>query len=145
MLDKVKAGNQTLAAMNEPNKEEGNPRRRRQISAQGSYRLTSTMMYWQMRRSADTLNVAISSSFLSDSMTDFYDEVTRRDVTAHLERRTRRKTALKLVNPLECQIAEAMYEGYPYQIACELDLTLQIIQNYQRILDSSLTHCKAQS
>ena len=68
-----------------------------------------------------------------------------RAYTAHLERRTRRKTALKLANPHECQIAETMYEGYPYQIACELDVTLQIIQDYQHILDSSLTHCKAQS
>ena len=62
-----------------------------------------------------------------------------------LERRTRRETALKLVNPLEYQTAEAMYEGDPYQIACELDVTLQIIQDYQRILDSSHMHCKAQS
>ncbi len=64
---------------------------------------------------------------------------------ARLERRTRRETALKLVNPLEYQTAEAMYEGDPYQIACELDVTIQIIQDYQRILDSSRMHCKAQS
>ena len=64
---------------------------------------------------------------------------------ARLERRTRRETALKLVNPLEYQTAEAMYEGDPYQIACELDVTIQIIQDYQRILDSSHMHCKAQS
>ena len=61
------------------------------------------------------------------------------------ENRTRRETALKLVNPLEYQTAEAMYEGDPYQIACELDVTLQIIQDYQHILDSSHMHCKAQS
>ena len=64
---------------------------------------------------------------------------------ARLERRARRETALKLVNPFEYQTAEAMYEGDPYQIACELDVTLQIIQDYQRILDSSHMHCKAQS
>lgn len=64
---------------------------------------------------------------------------------SRLERRTRRETALKLVNPLEYQTAEAMYEGDPYQIACELDVTLQIIQDYQRILDSSHMHCKARS
>ena len=64
---------------------------------------------------------------------------------ARLERRTRRETALKLVNPLEYQTAEAMYEGDPYQIACELDVTIQIIQDYQRILDSSQTHCKVQN
>lgn len=64
---------------------------------------------------------------------------------SRLENRTRRETALKLVNPLEYQTAEAMYEGDPYQIACELDVTLQIIQDYQRILDSSHMHCKARS
>lgn len=64
---------------------------------------------------------------------------------ARLERRTRRETALKLVNPLEYQTAEAMYEGDPYQIACELDVTIQIIQDYQHILDSSHMHCKARS
>ena len=62
-----------------------------------------------------------------------------------LERRTRRETALKLVNPLQYQTAKAMYEGDPYQIACELDVTLQIIQDYQCILDSSHMHCKARS
>ena len=64
---------------------------------------------------------------------------------ARLERRARRETALKLVNPFEYQTAEAMYEGDPYQIACELDVTLQIIQDYQRILDSSVMRCKVQS
>ncbi len=64
---------------------------------------------------------------------------------ARLERRTRRETALKLITPLEYQTAEAIYEGYPYQIACELDVTLQIIQGYQRILDSSVMRCKVQS
>ena len=62
-----------------------------------------------------------------------------------LERQTRRETALKLVNPIEYQTAEVMYEGDHYQIACELDVTLQIIQDYQRILDSSRMHCKARS
>ena len=64
---------------------------------------------------------------------------------SRLENRTRRETALKLVNPLQYQTAEAMYEGDSYQIACELDVTIQIIQDYQRILDSSRMHCKARS
>ena len=64
---------------------------------------------------------------------------------ARLERRTRRETALKLITPLEYQTAETMYEGDPYQIACELDVTLQIIQDYQHILDSSVMRCKVQS
>ena len=73
-------------------------------------------------------------------------DATRKGVYgSRLENRTRRETALKLVNPFEYQTAEAMYEGDPYQIACELDVTLQIIQDYQRILDSSVTRCKVQS
>lgn len=73
-------------------------------------------------------------------------DATRKGVYgSRMESRTRRETALKLVNPLEYQTAEAMYEGDPYQIACELDVTLQIIRDYQHILDSSQTHCKAQS
>ena len=32
-----------------------------------------------------------------------------------------------------------MYEGDAYQIACELDVTLQVIQDYQRLLDSNAT------
>ena len=56
-----------------------------------------------------------------------------------VEHRTRRETALKLVDPLEYRTAEAMYEGDAYQIACELDVTLQVIQDYQRLLDSNAT------
>ncbi|MEK0306291.1 hypothetical protein [Bifidobacterium favimelis] len=49
---------------------------------------------------------------------------------AGVRHRTRRETALKLVDPFACRTAEAMYEGAPYQIACELDVTLQVIQDY---------------
>ena len=56
---------------------------------------------------------------------------------SRIENRARRETALKLVDPVEYQTAETIYEGDPYQIACELDVTLQIIQDYQRILDTN--------
>ena len=55
---------------------------------------------------------------------------------SRIENRARRETALKLVDPVEYRTAETIYEGDPYQIACELDVTLQIIQDYQRILDT---------
>lgn len=32
-----------------------------------------------------------------------------------------------------------MYKGDAYQIACELDVTLQAAQDYQRLLDSNAT------
>ena len=75
-----------------------------------------------------------------------YADTTRAGVYgSRLENRTRRETALKLVNPFEYQTAEAMYEGDPFQIAYELDVTLQIIQDYQHILESSHMHCQARS
>ena len=62
---------------------------------------------------------------------------------SRIENRARRETALKLVDPVEYQAAETIYEGDPYQIACELDVTLQIIQDYQRILDTNHSHYNA--
>lgn len=61
-----------------------------------------------------------------------------------VEHRTRRETALKLVDPIEYRTAEAMYEGDAYQIACELDVTLQVIQDYRALLDGC-RNCLAQS
>lgn len=61
-----------------------------------------------------------------------------------VEHRTRRETALKLIDPLEYRIAETMYEGDPYQIACELDVTLRVIQDYRALLDGC-RNCLTQS
>ncbi|MGL4941432.1 MAG: ImmA/IrrE family metallo-endopeptidase [Bifidobacterium asteroides] len=57
---------------------------------------------------------------------------------SRIEHRTRRETALKLIDPLEYRTAETMYEGDAYQIACELDVTLQVIQDYRAFLNG---HC----
>ncbi|RBP98488.1 ImmA/IrrE family metallo-endopeptidase [Bifidobacterium aemilianum] len=51
------------------------------------------------------------------------------------ETRTRRHTALTLIDTIEYQAAEAMYDADPYQIANELDVTLQVIDDYRAILD----------
>ncbi|WP_339349483.1 hypothetical protein [Bifidobacterium indicum] len=61
-----------------------------------------------------------------------------------VEHRTRRETALKLIDPLEYRTAETMYEGDPYQIACELDVTLRVIQDYRALLDGC-RNCLTQS
>ena len=63
---------------------------------------------------------------------------------SRVEHRTRRETALKLIDPLEYRTAEAMYEGDAYQIACELDVTLQVIQDYRALLDGC-RNCLTQS
>ncbi|WP_300768214.1 hypothetical protein, partial [uncultured Bifidobacterium sp.] len=47
------------------------------------------------------------------------------------ERRARRETALRLIDPLEYASAEGMYEGGSYLIACELDVKRQVIDDYQ--------------
>lgn len=50
------------------------------------------------------------------------------------ERRARRQTALRLIDPVEYASAEAICEGDAYRIACELDVTLQVVRDYQDML-----------
>lgn len=50
------------------------------------------------------------------------------------ERRARRQTALRLIDPVEYASAEALCEGDAYRIACELDVTLQVVKDYQDML-----------
>ena len=50
------------------------------------------------------------------------------------ERRARRETALRLINPVEYASAEAICDGDAYRIACELDVTLQVVEDYRRLL-----------
>ncbi|WEV72115.1 ImmA/IrrE family metallo-endopeptidase [Bifidobacterium sp. ESL0790] len=47
------------------------------------------------------------------------------------ERRTRRETALTLVNPMEYASAENVYEGDAFKIAAELDVTVQVIEDFK--------------
>ena len=53
---------------------------------------------------------------------------------AKAERRARRETALRLINPVEYASAEAICDGDAYRIACELDVTLQVVMDYQDML-----------
>ncbi|WP_341476261.1 DUF6782 family putative metallopeptidase [Bifidobacterium imperatoris] len=54
------------------------------------------------------------------------------------EHRTRIQTALRLVNPIEYALAERLYGGNTYLIACELGLTVQVIQDYKNLLHESI-------
>ncbi|RBQ00032.1 hypothetical protein [Bifidobacterium xylocopae] len=54
------------------------------------------------------------------------------------ERRTRRQTAQLLISPTEYRIAERIYDGDAYQIACELDVTLQVTRDYQQLLEEKV-------
>ena len=49
------------------------------------------------------------------------------------EHRTRRETALTLVNPTELALLERMYE-YESQIADELNVTTQVLEDYRRTI-----------
>ena len=48
-------------------------------------------------------------------------------------------TAILLINPAEYALAERMYDGNPYQIAAELNVTIQIIQDYRQWLHDNVT------
>ena len=50
------------------------------------------------------------------------------------ERRTRRETALRLVDPVEYATAERVFEGDVWRIACELGVTVQVVRDYQDTL-----------
>lgn len=62
-------------------------------------------------------------------------------IGAKAERRTRKETALWLVNPAEYASAERLYDGDPYLIACELGATMQVVNDYRQILSDSPRSC----
>lgn len=57
---------------------------------------------------------------------------------AKAERRARRETALRLIDPVEYASAEALCEGDAYRIACELDVTLQVVEDYRRLMHDTM-------
>lgn len=50
------------------------------------------------------------------------------------ERRARRETALRLISPVEYASAEELCEGDVYRIACELDVTVQVVEDYRLLV-----------
>lgn len=59
-------------------------------------------------------------------------------IGAKAERRARKETALWLVDPDKYASAERVYDGDSYLIACELGVTVQVIDDYRQILRDSL-------
>ena len=57
---------------------------------------------------------------------------------AKAERRARRQTALRLIDPVEYASAEMLCDGDAYRIACELDITLQVVKDYQDMLHDTM-------
>ena len=54
------------------------------------------------------------------------------------EMRTRAETARLLISPTEYALAERMYDSNPYQIAAELNVTVQVIEDYKNWLHDSV-------
>lgn len=55
-----------------------------------------------------------------------------------MERRTRRQTAMLLVDPLEYAQVEQVYDGDVFRIAAELDVTKQVVEDYQNMVLSRI-------
>lgn len=51
------------------------------------------------------------------------------------EQKTRRETALRLIDPQEYANAEETYDACPYKIADELGVTVNLVEDYRRILE----------
>lgn len=50
------------------------------------------------------------------------------------ERLVRRETAIFLIDPVECAIAETAYDGDEFNMSTDLDVTVQVLDDYRRIL-----------
>lgn len=125
------------------------------------------MTYGAMRRAIADLPVTVSSAILPDGLWGCYDDATeailidrrltytaKRCTLVHellhwkhgddgcsndrskQERRCRTQTALLLVDSVELALLERMYE-YEWQIADELDITTQVLEDYRSTLASA--------
>ena len=53
-------------------------------------------------------------------------------------RRARREPALRLIEPVAYASDALVCEGDAYRIACELDVTLQVVEDYRRLLHDTM-------
>lgn len=54
------------------------------------------------------------------------------------EARARRRTALTLINPVDYAAAEQVWDGCAWRIACELGVTIQVLDDFRRILHDTV-------
>ena len=122
------------------------------------------MTYGEMRRAVLGLPVVVASAILPGDLMGCYDRRNdvilvdrrltyraKRCVLVHelvhwahgddgeyarglREARTRRETALTLIDPAEYALAERAYDGNPWAIADELDVTMQVLRDYRAVL-----------
>ncbi|MFT8704689.1 ImmA/IrrE family metallo-endopeptidase [Bifidobacterium aquikefiricola] len=62
------------------------------------------------------------------------DETCSGTLGSKIERHARVETALRLIRPREYAIAENEYDGDAYAIACELDVTVQVIEDFRNYI-----------
>lgn len=60
-----------------------------------------------------------------------------RSCTGNGEARARRRTALRLVSPVDYAAAEQVYDGNTWLMAVELGVTVQVLNDYRRALCDS--------
>lgn len=53
------------------------------------------------------------------------------------ERRCRRETALVLISPVNYGMVEQVYEGNTWMMSVELDVTIQVLNDYRQLLHDS--------
>lgn len=56
-------------------------------------------------------------------------------MTLKEETRARKETALRLIDPESYKASELAYDGDLFQMASELNVTLQVVKDFQRIID----------
>lgn len=56
------------------------------------------------------------------------------------ELRARRETALTLISPIEYRLAESTYDGEAYSMAVELGVTMQVLRDYQTLLEQRVRY-----
>lgn len=54
---------------------------------------------------------------------------------SHAEWRVRRETAMFLIDPADYVQAEREYDGEIYQMSCEMDVAVFLLEDYRRILE----------
>jgi len=64
------------------------------------------------------------------------DDCCAGSIGGRAERRAREETAMFLISPDEYVIAEREYDGEIYLMACELDVTVDVLEDYRRLLES---------
>ena len=56
------------------------------------------------------------------------------------ESRARKETAMFLINPADYVLAEREFDGEPYLMACDLDVTVDVLEDYRRLLEQGSPH-----